>query len=380
VQEEPAEEVAGEFVHPLFVAAGAQGGGDQCLGFAAGEQGRAMRAGKHADLDFDGPDVGEAAPVDARVGLDHQAAHLLLEQVVERVADVARALLEQLRAVLFGERGLDLFFQRVDGVVPRLFLHGAQRLGQPVLRDSRDVGCDLLVCLRRFVRHLFDAAAAAQFLDAFDNRLDVAVPEFDGAEHDLFGDFSGGAFDHGDGVARARHDHVNLADFHVLHRRVHDELAVDQADAHRADGLEQRNLRDVQGGRSRVDRNDIRVVDVVRRQHGLTDLQFVAESLWKQGPQRPVGQPAHEDFPFRGTGLAPEKVARDLPYAVEFFPVIHREGEEILPGLGLGRDAYGREHHGLADAADDGAVRLFCDAAGLKIELPIAYGYGKTFH
>ena len=61
-------------VDELLVVAGAQGGDHQGLGFAAGEQGRAVGARQDADFRDDRADLVDGAAVDAAAGLDDVAA------------------------------------------------------------------------------------------------------------------------------------------------------------------------------------------------------------------------------------------------------------------------------------------------------------------
>ena len=62
-------------VDDLLVLAGAEGGDHQRLGFAAGEQRRAVGAGQHADFDFDRTHGLGVAAVDAHAGVENVAAH-----------------------------------------------------------------------------------------------------------------------------------------------------------------------------------------------------------------------------------------------------------------------------------------------------------------
>ena len=69
--------LAGAFqaVDELLVFGGAEGGDDQRLRFAAGEQRRAMGARQDADFGHDRTHRGEVAAVDALLGVEHRVAH-----------------------------------------------------------------------------------------------------------------------------------------------------------------------------------------------------------------------------------------------------------------------------------------------------------------
>ena len=59
--------------------------------------------------------------------------------------------------------------------------------------------------------------------------------------HDRLGQDLGAGLDHHHGLARAGHDQVQLALVELAVGRVGDELAVDAADAHGADGAQERD-------------------------------------------------------------------------------------------------------------------------------------------
>ncbi len=70
----------------LLVFLGAEGGGDQRLGLAAGEQRRAVGAGQHADFDGDRADLVERAAVRTPAILQHLVAEDPLLELIEQLA------------------------------------------------------------------------------------------------------------------------------------------------------------------------------------------------------------------------------------------------------------------------------------------------------
>ena len=77
-------------------------------------------------------------------------------------------------------------------------------------------------------------ALPAQVLDHVHDLHDERVAEHDRLQHVLLGHLAGEAFDHGDGVACAGDDQVEIALFQLAVGRHDDELAADAADADRA--------------------------------------------------------------------------------------------------------------------------------------------------
>ena len=89
----------------LLVFLGAEGDGDQRLGFAAGEQGRAVGARQHAGLDGDGPDLVEGAAIRTAVLLQHLVAEDPLLQRVVDLGGFVPLLFRQLRRALLLDLG-----------------------------------------------------------------------------------------------------------------------------------------------------------------------------------------------------------------------------------------------------------------------------------
>ena len=115
--------LAGAFqaVDELLVLGGAQGGDDQRLGLAAGEQRRAMGARQDADFGDDGTHGGEIAAVDALLGVEHRVAHDIGFDVVEQA----------------GIAGGNLAFAFADEFGGELLLDGAERVA--ALELDRDL-------------------------------------------------------------------------------------------------------------------------------------------------------------------------------------------------------------------------------------------------
>ncbi len=96
VQHEALEGLAGlQQFNALLVFLGAQRHGDQGLGLAASEQGRAVRSRQDAGLDRDGADLVEGTPVGTAMLFEHLVAENALLEAIEGFAD--------LRLLLFGE-------------------------------------------------------------------------------------------------------------------------------------------------------------------------------------------------------------------------------------------------------------------------------------
>ena len=122
-----------ERIDILLVLAGAQGGDDERLRLAAGEQGRAVGARQDADLREDRTDSRQIAAVDAALVVEDVPAHHLGLGVVERFGDLGG---RELRlAALRDERRHDLRLDGVDRSIALLLL--GDRIGGSQIRLRR---------------------------------------------------------------------------------------------------------------------------------------------------------------------------------------------------------------------------------------------------
>ncbi|CUT16300.1 hypothetical protein BF49_7380 [Bradyrhizobium sp.] len=274
-------------VDVLLVLAGAERGHDQSLGLAAGEQRRAVGARQHADF---GDDVAHGlgiAAVDALAGVENVPANDLGFELLEHAADAQLVVFRLLafREVVrdhllldLADRGVAILLDR-DGVGGAQFLldHAEHFLFECRIVDRGD--------LARLLRGLF-----GELDDRVDHRLEVAVTEHHGAEHDLFVQLLGFRFHHQHGVRGAGDDEVELGIDHLVERRVEDELVIGEADARGADRALEGSARQGQRSRRGHQRDDIRIVLHVVREHGDDHLGLVAPAVDEQRTDRTVDQ------------------------------------------------------------------------------------------
>ncbi len=194
-----------------------------------------------------------------------------------------------------------------------------------------------------------------------------------GAHGDLVHDGLGGlGLDHHDGDVTGLGDPTG--DDHREHGvaelgegREADPLAVDEGDAHAADGAGERQPGELGGQRRRVDRHDVVGVLGVERQDVDDDLDLVAEPVDERRAQRPVDEPAGEDRVGAGAALAAEERAGDLAGGVHALLDVHGQREEVEVALGLLARRRGRQQHGLVvEVGDGGAGGKLGEAAGLE--------------
>ena len=197
--------VAIERIDDLLVLAGAQGGGNQRLGLATGEQGGAVGARQDADLALDLPHVAGAAAIDALAGLKDAAADDTAFQLLEH------GRCERQCGLVLAERvhraAADLVDQLAAAHLVRFPIGGGQVAAEPRFQ----LVLDLFEPLRRW-RHVarFARATLGQFDDRVDYRLHLLVAENHGAQHHLLAELPGLGFDHQHPVAGAGHHQIEL--------------------------------------------------------------------------------------------------------------------------------------------------------------------------
>ncbi len=352
-------------VDVLLVLAGAERGDDQALRLAAGEQRRAVGARQHADFGDDVAHGLAVATVDALAGVEDVPANDLRLELLEHGAD---AQLVVFRLLPFGEVvGDHLFLDLADRGVAILLDRNGVGGTQLLLDDAEHLLLERGIVDDGDFARLF-RGLLGQLDDGVDHRLEVAVTEHHGAEHDLLVQLLGFRFHHQHGVGGAGDDQVELGIDHLVERRVEDELVIGEADAGRADrALERSAGQGQRSGRSHQ-RDDIGIVLHVVRQHGDDHLGLVAPAVDEQRTDRTVDQAGDQRLLLGRTTFALEIAAGNAARSVGLFLVVDGQRQEVDALARRLRRDDGGENHGLAIGGDDGAVGLTGDLAGFQLE------------
>ncbi|MNL11361.1 hypothetical protein D3C87_1321930 [compost metagenome] len=204
--------------------------------------------------------------------------------------------------------------------------------------------------------------------DRVDNRLEAAMTEHDGAEHDFFVEFLGLGLNHQNSVLRTGNDEVENRLVHFVQMRVKNILTVDVANARAANRAHEGNARERKRCGSRNHRQNVRVVFQIMLDNRDDDLRVVLVAFREERADRTVDQAGNESFVFARTAFALEVAAGDLAGRVGLFLVVDGQREEVLAGLRRLCGNHCRENHRLAVGCDDGAVGLTGNLAGLELQ------------
>ena len=259
-----------------------------------------------------------------------------------------------------GDRLQGIAATELRGRVDHRVLHRAVEGCPRLLEEGGGVG------LRRLPLRLRLADRLREVDLRRDDLLDLLVGLEDRVEQRRFGELVGAGLDHHHRVAGAGDDEIELGDVPQAVGRVHDQLAVDEAHAHGADRIEERDVGEGERRRGAVERQHVGIVLAVGREHEGDDLRLVVVPLGEQRAQRPVDQAGGDDLLLGRPPLALEEAARDAPGGIGVLLVVDGQGEEVaLQPLSLGHRRRG-EHHRVAVAHDHRAVCLARHAAGLE--------------
>ena len=333
-----------EAVNHLFVAAGAEGNGAHGLGFAAGEDGRAVNAGKDADFAGDRADAVIIATIGADAGEDCFAGDLLLDFDEDR-ADllllVARGDDGLIAGVWIGDGRGHLGHQVVANLFDGIGAVGLAGFSFDFADFVGDAGADGIDEAGIGLLDLADLGFAGlghQFFDQADDFDDGLVAELDGVGDFIFFDLPAAELDHVDEMAGAGDDEIHLAVFELLDGGVQDELSLDAADADVGRGDDQGNVADGDGGAGGDAGEDVRIVFAVEGENVELNLNFIHEPLGEERTKRAVDEAGGEDFLVCGASFALHESAGEFSSGCAAFAVIDLKWEEIdsLAGLGAG--------------------------------------------
>ena len=369
VQQEPLARLRHQAIDDLLVIDAAEGDDPEGLGLTAGEQHRAVHARQHPNLDRDRADGVGATAIGARAAEDRLAL-ALLDDATDDLADL---LVPSLGLSVVGTtrcrerlgRGL---LRRLDGGGAHgLRTQRRRSLAQVLAAGLLDLRDQLLVDHRDVVFHLRLAGHLGELIDHLDDDLDDLVRLGECFEHDALLHFLGAGLDHDDRIRVTGDRQVEAALFalEVGPLRVDDDLVVDVAHAHTTERATVRQRADRQRGEARDRGEDVAVVFAVRcddlRQH----LHIPAEAIGEHRPDRAVDDAAGEDLLGGRATFTLEETPGDDPHGRRLLAVVDRQGEEVHEVRG--RRAVGRgEHHRVAVAGQDGAVRQLGDPAGFE--------------
>ncbi|OPZ23955.1 MAG: hypothetical protein BWZ01_03016 [Deltaproteobacteria bacterium ADurb.BinA179] len=341
-------------LHPLLIPGSSECGRGEGLCLSPRKKCRAMRSRQYAHLAVDGSDVIEAPAVDPDLALFHDPAHNLLFGGVKGAFHQKIAFF-RLVGELFQNLRLEFIDQRMPLLLRvRLGYHAFDPWGHHV----PDLPVDFLVLPERCVRNFGLARLFPQLFDGVDNLKYPGVSDLYGIENGSLGKLARFSFNHDDGVARP-HDHeFHLALFELGNRWIDHELSVDQAYPCTADGAAERYPRYMQRRGCSVEGEYIRRECGIGGEYHGDDLGFVAISLRKQGPDRPVYRPGGKYLLGARPPVSFDESPLDPSCGIAHFLIVHYQGKEIHTLALFLCSSRGYENHAVSLVNEYGAVRL----------------------
>ncbi len=221
--------------------------------------------------------------------------------------------------------------------------------------------------LARLLRGLFGQAD-----DRLDHRLEAGVAGHDRLQHCLLGKLDGFRFDHQARVRSAGDDEVEGRILHLLDSRVEPDVALDDADARRADRAHERHARQGERRRGGDQRQNVGIRFEVIGEDRRDDLRVAAELVGKQRADGPIDEARSQCLAVRRAPLALEVAARNAAGGEGLFLIVDGEREKIDAGLGLLCGDDRRQHRGFAPSGEHGAVGLAGDTPGFEHKLAAA--------
>ena len=342
----------------LLVIGGAERDGDERLRFATRKHGRPVRARQHADLRPDGPDLVELAAVEPHALFQNFVAQNLFLQFLED-----RFRFDLPLHFALGNVGHEVFEHLVDGAVAFQLVPHAHRFAQRHEHFLFDLAVERVVDLlfRRLSLRL--AGFLREVVDRRDDALDGGVAGFERLHDVFFAHFLGAGFHHHQAIIAARNHEIEAALPALLVGRIDDELAVDLSDADTGNRLLERNARDGQRGGGAGERQHVRVVVRVGREHQGDNLRLVLPAGGEERPNRPIDHAARQHFLFRRLAFALEEPAGDATRCVGVFLVIDRQRKKVDAFARVRRRAGRHEHDRVAHADQDRSVGLLGELA-----------------
>ena len=247
----------------------------------------------------------------------------------------------------------DVLVVGVEGIFDLVHAIGAQIVEQVVVDG----------CL--FKREL-------RLADGFDDRVDELhdlhvrlMGDADALEHDALRGFLGLGLDHDDLLERRGDAHEAFRGAALLSRGVDDVLTADIGDVRCGDRAVPGDVGAGHRDGSAQRGDDLNGVLVVVGKDGAGHDDIVAQLIVKERAHRTVDDAAVEDAALGGLALAAVEAAGDAADGVHSLLELDGQREIVDAGLGIRGAGDGREHDGVAVAADALGVGQLCDLAGL---------------
>ncbi len=364
--------LATDGIDDLAIAGGAERGGDDRLGLAASEQGRAVGARQDAGADGDRADRAQVATIDPHLGVEHLVAHGAVFEFGKLGSDTL-AIPRLGLCIRMGKQGVDgVLAQRGDGVLALGLDGDPVGIGQSGTGGRFQGGDQCMIGFRSLPGERLGADFGNEGVDRVDRGLQFAMAEHHRAKHHVLGQQLGLGLDHQHGIGGAGDHQFEFGLLQLAGGRVEQVATVPITDLGGTDRPGERCARQGERGRSADHGRNIAIDLRIHRHDRGDDLGLVAEALRKQRTDRPIDQARGQSFLLGGTPLTLEESTGNAAAGVELFLIVDGERKEIEPLAQALVDHGGNQYHRVGHPHQNGATGLTGDLARLQRDRMVA--------
>ena len=348
--------VVQDIINELLIALCAEGDSCQRLRLTTGEDRRAVRSWEVVRFDPDRTNLRGLTTIKTLSFVEDSTTHRFLLYIVVVASDEGSLRLQ----FLFGELSLVFFDNSIKGGCTSVLIR---------TRDSYCISLSIagvVYILAKIFIIIFVAIGAlneltyslAEFELSLALYLNSFVSYLDSLEHLSFLDFLHFPFDHHDVVEGSPYHQLDVSRFKLFEGRVDDELAIDAGNTYFTDRSVEGDVRYSKGSRSCEPSQSIRHIYTIRREENDIDEDFGMIVIGEEGTQSTVNKTASQDLVVRSLTFTTRETTREATEGGILLLVLHLEGHEVNPRIGILGCAYCSQQDGITHAKGHRSVSL----------------------
>ena len=356
VEKESFLTIVQDIVNELLIALRTKGNSRQGLGLTTCEDCGAVRSREVVGLDPDRTDLRSLTTIKTLSFVEDSATHRFLLYIMVVASDEGSLRFQ----FLFGELSLVFFNNSIKGGCTSVLIR---------TRDSYCISLSVagvVYVLAKIFIIIFVAIGTLNELTYSLAELELRlalylngfVSYLDSLEHLSFLDFLHFPFDHHDVVEGSAYHQFDISGFKLLEGRIDDEFAIDAGNTYFTDRSVEGDVRYSKGSRSCEPSQSIRHIYTIRREENDIDEDFGMIVIGEEGTQSTVNKTASQDLVVRSLTFTTRETTREAAESGILLLVLHLEGHEVNPRIGILGCAYCSQQDGIAHAKGHRSVSL----------------------